>query len=687
MHRRIFITIVTFLATMLTAMAQINTEQVMRIGRNSLYFEDYVLSIQYFNQVIKAKPFLAEPYLFRGIAKINLEDFKGAAEDATMAIERNPFIVDAYQVRGVARQNLHDFRGAIDDYTEGLKLMPEEKAFLLNRAVCQDEIKDFDASRESYDKLIKLDPKNDRAYLGLAHLNLSMGDTVAALENITKSIDISNKNANAFVLRAEVLMRHKQDYQGALADMDEAIKLEPHYAGYFINRAFMKYKLDDYFGAMADYDYAISLNPSTMEGHYNRGLLLAEVGENNKAIDDFTYVLNGQPENFMALYNRAMLYFHTGQYRKAVADYDRVLKKYPKFEAGYMARGEAKRKMGDAKGGNADYDRALAIFKQKKTKVSDFNPAQIEADAARQRAEQRAQSGEEEPESDDEIMNRFNTLLTVAAENPIKPEYDNKQRGRIQNSNVEITPEPLYLLTYYAHDNKLNGRTAYVKEISDLNDMQMLSATLTLTAGPVVLTEGQIHRRFASIDYYNGLLSTSKPRAVDYIGRAIDYLHVKNPDAAIVDANKAIALNEDYPVSYFIRANAHYLKWQMARAGVATDVVPGGDATTQAMLHRSEESGELKSAIADFDAVIKLSPKNAYAYYNKGNICLQLGDYTESISCYNKVIDIKPDFAEAYYNRGLVYLRMGNKDRGMADLSKAGELGILPSYNVLKRMN
>jgi len=30
---------------------------------------------------------------------------------------------------------------------------------------------------------------------------------------------------------------------------------------------------------------------------------------------------------------------------------------------------------------------------------------------------------------------------------------------------------------------------------------------------------------------------------------------------------------------------------------------------------------------------------------------------------------------------------MGNKDSGVADLSKAGELGVLPSYNVLKRMN
>ena len=65
---------------------------------------------------------------------------------------------------------------------------------------------------------------------------------------------------------------------------------------------------------------------------------------------------------------------------------------------------------------------------------------------------------------------------------------------------------------------------------------------------------------------------------------------------------------------------------------------------------------------------------------------MELQDMTSAISCYTQAIEMKPDFGEAYYNRGLVYLRLGNKDRGIEDLSKAGELGILPSYNVLKRM-
>ena len=67
------------------AYAQINTDRVMMIARNALYFEDYVLSIQYFNQVINAKPYLYEPYFFRGLAKINLDDYQGL-EDLLAAV-------------------------------------------------------------------------------------------------------------------------------------------------------------------------------------------------------------------------------------------------------------------------------------------------------------------------------------------------------------------------------------------------------------------------------------------------------------------------------------------------------------------------------------------------------------------------------------------------------------------------
>ena len=671
--------------------AQINTDQVVTIGRNALYFEDYILAIQYFNQAIKAKPFLAEPYFYRSVAKISLEDYRGAEQDAGLAIERNPFIVDAYQVRGVSRQNLGNFKGAAEDYTEGLKLMPEDKNLLINLAVCQTALKNYDEAQQSFERLLQLDRRNDRAYIGLAQMNLARNDTTAALENLNHGIALSKKNASAYVMRAEIYTRTRHDFEHALADMDSAIMLEPRYAGFFINRAFMKYNLDDYFGAMADYDYAIGLDPASQEAHFNRGLLRAEVGDNNKAISDFDFVLKSNPSNFMALYNRALLHMRTGQFRDAVNDFTAILKKYPEFEAGYMARGEAKRRMGDIRGSEADMEKSMAIFRRNKTHVSTFNPAEIEATAAIKKAEQRAlNGGEDEPETAEEIINRFNTLLTVTDNDPVKPEYANRQRGHVQNDNIEVEPMPMFTLSYYAQDNKLNGKTHYIRELGDINELKQLPGTLTIVAGEPKLDAADIQRRFNSIEYYNSLIASAKPRSLDYFARGLDYLLVKNPDAAIADADSAVTMSPQFMLAFLLRADAHYMQYRMAQVrdeNAAQILGSAPDAKSQAMLRQRQDVTTLDLMLKDLDAAIKLSPKNVYAHFNKGNVFMLQSDYTSAISCYTTAIELKPDLAEAYYNRGLMYLRMGNKALGVDDLSKAGELGILPSYNVLKRMS
>ena len=665
--------------------AQINTEQVLNIGRNALYFEDYVLSIQYFNQVIKAKPYLAEPYFYRAVAKINLDDYQGAEQDCDKALDINPFIVDAYQVRGIARQTLGKLSEAVSDYDMGLKYLPEEKVFLINKAICQEELKEYDASAATYDRLLKLFPNYDRAYLARAQLMLAKGDTVSARTDVDKCISLNKTIPASYVIRSEIAMRHDGDYQAALNDMNQAIKLEPHYAGYFINRGFMKYKLEDYFGAMADYDYALELEPTNLTAHFNRGLLNVEVSENDKAIGDFSYVLASTPDNFMARYNRALLYYKTGQYDKAIADYDVVLEKYPDFEAGLFARSECKRRMGDMAGGERDYNRSRALASKKK-KIAEYNPDNDE------------QQANEEVESESAVMNKFNTLLTVDVDSKITPKYENKTRGRIQDNNYQIDPEPMFFLSYYDVNNKLRETTNYIKDLNEVNESRMLPFTLVLTNADARLSAEDINRHFASIEYYNGLIATSQPRSIDYFARAIDLLMVRNPEAAIADLDKAIGLSEKFALAYFARAHAKYLAAQTRQAGSATTIASSAVAGAkgrlgdeerkqQALLARSKDNALYSEMLADFDSALKYSPRNVYAMFNKGNIYMTLNDNTAALSAYTAAIGLKPDFGEAYYNRGLVYLRLGNKQKGLADLSKAGELGILPSYNVLKRMS
>jgi tetratricopeptide (TPR) repeat protein len=74
-----------------------------------------------------------------------------------------------------------------------------------------------------------------------------------------------------------------------------------------------------------------------------------------------------------------------------------------------------------------------------------------------------------------------------------------------------------------------------------------------------------------------------------------------------------------------------------------------------------------------------------YGYYNRANVEAMLKDYRAAIVDYDKSIELSPTFADAYFNRGLTHIFLGNNRQGISDLSKAGELGIVSAYNIIKR--
>lgn len=644
--------------------AQVNTDQVLRIGQNSLYLEDYVLSIQYFNQVIAAKPYLAQPYFFRAIAKLSLDDYRGAEEDASMAIQKNPFITNAYEVRGVARQNLGRHREAIADYEKALEQLPENRGILFNKALAEEEVEDYEAAEKTFATLLKAYPRFDNGYIGRAKLRLATGDTISALDDINHALELNKNATNAYVMRADIAISSSKYFAKALADMDEAIKLQPQFAGYFINRAFLRYNLDDYFGAMADYDYAIQLEPLNATALFNRGLLRAEVHDNNKAIDDFSKVISLDPNNYHALYNRALLYKDIADYKSSVADLDKVIEAFPTFSGAYFVRSEDLRLMGETARAERDYRKSLALSKQ---------PVENN--------EENVATGEDRQETQEDVANRFTSLLTIANNAQVKEEYNTAGiKGRVQDQNVIIEIEPYFTPSYYVTTTEIKEVPYYIKEIDDINATRMLRFVVMVTNHePQLNDEEAIARHFSSIEYYNSYIATHEPRAIDYFGRAMDYYTLRNYQAAIADLNKAVELAPDFTLAYFLRANARLKN---------ADVTAIGDNNNTEDSRLRMQTAKMVNAevMDDINKVIELSPRMPFAHYNKGNLLVSNGDLTSAISAYSKAIELKPEFGEAYYNRGYLYLKLGNREAGIADLSKAGELGIVPSYNLLKRM-
>lgn len=674
----IIVVVMTFLSLMShNALGQINTDQVITVGRNAMYFEDYVLAIQYFNRAIKQKPYLAWPYFWRSIAKINLEDYEGALTDASKAIELNPFITDAYEVRGVARQNLGDNRGAIDDYRLALEQIPDNRQLTYNMACALVEVEDYAKADSVFTRLLDRNPGFENGWLGRARLAQAQKDTANVEVNLRKALAINPNSFNAHVMMADMNMRRGGDFMdSAVYHLDRAIKLEPKIGGLYVNRAYIKYCRNDWYGAMADFDNALDIEPDNKQARFNRGILEMEVSDYDHALRDFTKLLDEDPDDVRSRYNRAVIYINQKAYKKALNDVDYVVNAFPSFPTGYMMRSQIYRAMGNMPLAATSYDKAMALSNKlrpdRKGNVKATGPQ-----ADREKAEQEM--------SDEDIVKReFASLLTSEDNTDFRQEFNNSDiRGKVQDRNLNIDTEPMVELTYYTSPSELRNYTYYIKEVDDLNATRALrNKVLISTQVPVLTDEEIIDRHFKSIDNYNSYLATHTPRTVDYVGRAMDFITVRNYNSAMQDLDRAIALSPDYAPAYMLRAQArtHLLD---APATGPEGKVPEQSAASQDILRHHN----IDLIIADLDRVIALSPRNPYALYNKADMLIRQGNMSQAQELLTDAISLKPDFGEAYFNRGFVLLRSGNRNAGVADLSKAGELGIVAAYNLIKRIS
>jgi tetratricopeptide (TPR) repeat protein len=131
--------------------------------------------------------------------------------------------------------------------------------------------------------------------------------------------EVLRRLASAYNNRG-VAYRVRANYDAAIDDFNEAIKLVPDFANAFNNRGVAYRNMGDLDRAVADYDQAIRIKPDYVAAFYNRGLALADKGQYGKAISDFTAVLQVDPKNPTVLYRRGTTYLNGGDIAAGNAD-------------------------------------------------------------------------------------------------------------------------------------------------------------------------------------------------------------------------------------------------------------------------------------------------------------------------------------------------------------------------------
>lgn len=663
----------------ISTLAQVNAEQVMTIGRNVLSMDDYMLAIQYFNQAIKAKPYLSDPYYLRAIAKINLEDYKGAEDDCSLAIERNKYKIDAYKARGFARQFLGKDSLAIEDYNVGLQHNPTDKYFLFYKGIAQTELKDLNGAKETFSSLLRQYPTFEEGFTAQARLNLELKDTTAAVADLDRAISLSKSLVNPFLLRAQIEW-DRREWDKAIEDINAAIRLHPEVADLYVNRAFIRYNSDDFFGAMSDYNYALELEPKNRAALFNRALLRYEVKDLKRAEEDLSTVISLEPDNFHAHYNRGLINLEQGRNQEALNDFQIIAKKYPRFYPVYYAMAEVKRNEGNMRAAMALVHQADELVKGY-VKNPEKNPLDRPAIVAAKSNDSRRSPDESETET--EVMDRFNQLVTVSDAIETQLSFNEKIRGRVQDRDVQVETEPIYAISFQPSGASLRSVSNYFRELDDLNQQRYISHQFYLTPGLVTPGEKDSQDLFSYSDDLRTLLKSGQGRPVDRHALAVALSMLKNYPEALENLDRVLIDDPRLTIAYMARG---FIRCAQANAESNNMKASSSKNETNNLISQHSLAKEYQSAINDFDKALTLNPRLVFAWFNKGNVYYSIGDYTSAMECFSRALEIDPEFGSAYFNRGLAYLRAGNKSQAFADLSKAGELGVLPSYNILKRM-
>jgi tetratricopeptide (TPR) repeat protein len=154
----------------------------------------------------------------------------------------------------------------------------------------------------------------------------------------------------------------KGDYDRAMADYNQALRLDPDYAWAYSCRGNVYNAKGDYNRAIADYTEAIRLDPKYAAAYYNRGVVYYNKRDYDRAMADYTEDIRLDPKYAWAYNNRGLAYYYNkGEYDRAIADYTEAIRLDPKYAHAYNNRGFAYYNKGDYDRAIADYNEAIRL--------------------------------------------------------------------------------------------------------------------------------------------------------------------------------------------------------------------------------------------------------------------------------------------------------------------------------------
>ncbi|MBI4351657.1 MAG: tetratricopeptide repeat protein [Elusimicrobia bacterium] len=236
----------------------------------------------------------------------------------------------AYKYRGVFWELLGELERGIADYSEAVAVSPRDPGPFSSRGDAYRKLGEADLALADYTKAIALKADWGEPYLGRAKtLFLLKDEPKAALADLDQALELDPKNGAALLLRAEAL-RDTGDCAAAVksytaaadADKDVAAKA---YIG--MAECAVAGRLPDV--AIALFGEAIALDAENPVPYRKRGMLLHAAGQPDKAVADLDKAVTLDKRDAASYFIRGLISYNAGKYDDSAGDFSEAIRMGP----------------------------------------------------------------------------------------------------------------------------------------------------------------------------------------------------------------------------------------------------------------------------------------------------------------------------------------------------------------------
>jgi lipoprotein NlpI len=232
----------------------------------------------------------------------------------------------AYFNRAGAYNKTREFQRAAADYSALIDLNPENRFVYAFRAYSYFQLGEPDRAIADYDRTIELNQRSRYAYFNRGVAYYHKGDYDHAIADYNQAMQLGHQDQQ---ISADRIRRQDSDPVPPPVD-GQASGLASADGHAFYARGAAYYGKGDLDRAIADYDEAIRLNPKDKNAFIYRSVAYRAMGNLDRAIADCDRIVQLDPENAYAYRARAMVYWQSGSFSKSLTDLDQAIRLDPK---------------------------------------------------------------------------------------------------------------------------------------------------------------------------------------------------------------------------------------------------------------------------------------------------------------------------------------------------------------------